>query len=78
MYYDNSTEFYISLALFALLFIGGYLIDHHHEKLGVKVITPIILLACVCDGSTRCTCICLLYLPCNFYVTERRLLGYSE
>ena len=48
MYYDNSTEFYISLALFALLFIGGYLIDHHHEKLGVKVITPIILLACVC------------------------------
>lgn len=47
MYYDNSTEFYISLVLFALLFIGGYLIDHHHEKLGVKVITPIILLACV-------------------------------
>ena len=47
MYYDNSTEFYISLALFALLFIGGYLIDHHHEKLGVKIITPIILLVCV-------------------------------
>ena len=47
MYYDNSTEFYISLALFALLFIGGYLIYHHHEKLGVKVIPPIILLACV-------------------------------
>lgn len=47
MYYADSTEFYISLALFALLFIGGYLIDHHHEKLGVKVITPIILLACV-------------------------------
>lgn len=47
MYYANSTEFYISLALFALLFIGGYLIDHHHEKLGVKVITPIILLAFV-------------------------------
>lgn len=47
MYYNNSTEFYISLALFALLFIGGYLIDHHHEKLGVKVITPIILLAFV-------------------------------
>lgn len=47
MYYANSTEFYISLALFALLFIGSYLIDHHHEKLGVKVITPIILLACV-------------------------------
>lgn len=47
MYYDNSTEFYISLALFALLFIGGYLIDHHHEKLGVKVIAPIILLAFV-------------------------------
>lgn len=45
--YNNSTEFYISLALFALLFIGGYLIDHHHEKLGVKVITPIILLAFV-------------------------------
>jgi hypothetical protein len=47
MYYNNSTEFYISLALFALLFIGSYLIDHHHEKLGVKVITPIILLAFV-------------------------------
>ena len=47
MYYADSTEFYISLALFALLFIGGYMIDHHHEKLGVKVITPIILLACV-------------------------------
>ena len=48
MYYDNSTEVYISLALFALLFIGGYLIDHHHEKLGVNVITPIILLlACL-------------------------------
>lgn len=47
MYYANSTEFYISLALFALLFIGSYLIDHHHEKLGVKVITPIILLAFV-------------------------------
>lgn len=47
MYYANSTEFYISLALFALLFIGSYLIDHNHEKLGVKVITPIILLACV-------------------------------
>lgn len=47
MYYANSTEFYISLALFALLFIGGYLIDHHHEKLGLKVITPIILLAFV-------------------------------
>ena len=47
MYYDNSTEFYISLATFALLFIGGYLIDHHHEKLGVKGIPPIILLACV-------------------------------
>lgn len=47
MYYDNSTEFYISLALFALLFIGGYLIDHNHEKLGVKVITPIFLFACV-------------------------------
>lgn len=47
MYYDNSTEFYISLASFALLFVGSYLIDHHHEKLGVKVITPIILLACV-------------------------------
>lgn len=47
MYYANSTEFYISLALFALLFIGGYLIDHHHEKLGVNVITPIILLAFV-------------------------------
>lgn len=47
MYYVNSTEFYISLALFALLFIGSYLIDHHHEKLGVKVITPIILLAFV-------------------------------
>lgn len=47
MYYDNSTEFYISLALFALLFIGGYLIDHHHEKLGVKIITPIILFACI-------------------------------
>lgn len=29
MYYANSTEFYIGLALFALLFIGGYLIDHH-------------------------------------------------
>lgn len=47
MYYDNSTDFYVSLALFALLFIGGYLIDHNHEKLGVKVITPIILLAAI-------------------------------
>lgn len=47
MYYADSTEFYISLASFALLFIGSYLIDHHHEELGVKVITPIILFACV-------------------------------
>ena len=44
MYYDNSTEFYISLATFALLFIGGYLIDHHHEKLGVNVIPPLFFL----------------------------------
>lgn len=47
MYYANNTEFYISLATFALLFIGFYLIDHHHEKLGVNVLTPIILLAFV-------------------------------
>ena len=76
MYYDNSTEFYISLALFALLFIGGYLIDHHHEKLGVQVIPH--YSSCMCNSSTRCTCIYLLSLPCHFYVTERRLLGYSE
>lgn len=61
MYYDNSTEFYISLALFALLFIGGYLIDHHHEKLGVKVITPIILLTFVTGVCGVLVFICYLF-----------------
>lgn len=43
MYYGNSTEFYISLALFILFFIGGYLIDHNHEKAGSRIVIPLIL-----------------------------------
>lgn len=43
MYYDNSTEFYISLTLFILFFISWYLIDHDHEKAGARIITPLIL-----------------------------------
>lgn len=40
---SNTTAFYISLALMALLCLGCYLFDHNHKEAGKKLIVPILL-----------------------------------
>lgn len=47
MEYSNNTEFYISLAMFALMFIGFYLAEHKHEKAGMRILTPLLLFMAV-------------------------------